>query len=58
MKLEESNAIWAPIRPQPRPLWQNNAEIIEAYRQASPVRVSRSQRYSLVLTEPEPEAKP
>lgn len=54
----EPNTIWAPIRPQPRPLWQNNAEIIEAYQAASPVRVSRSQRYSLVLTEPEPKDEP
>ncbi len=58
MNLRESNPLWAPIVPKPRPLWQSNAEIIEAYQQASPVRVSRSQRYSLVLTEPEPEGKP
>lgn len=50
--MNEHNPIWAPI-PQPRPkaLWSGVGEIIAAYQQAEPVRTSRSQRYSLVVTE-------
>jgi len=54
----ETNPIWAPIRPRPEPLWRSVAEVVEAYQQAErPVRVSRSQRYSLVVTEPLPAAE-
>ncbi len=53
----EQNPIWAPIRPpKPLPLWMSVAEVIEAYQAAEPVRMGRSQRYSLVVVEPLPEA--
>ncbi len=51
--MTEKNAIWAPIRPKPEPLWKSALEMAEAYRLAEP-RVNRSQRYSLTLTEPLP----
>ncbi len=51
--MKEHNAIWAPIVPKPEPLWKSPLEMAEAYRNAEP-RVSRSQRYSLVLTEVKP----
>ena len=50
--LVETSAIWAPIRPQPKPLWSSVAEVIDAYQRAEPVRTSVSQRYSLVVVEP------
>lgn len=54
----EHNPIWSPIAyPRPGALWSSVGEIIEAYQRAErPVRVSVSQRYSLVVTEPLPEA--
>lgn len=51
MKLREPNPLWAPIEP----LRLDVAKVAQAYRAAPPVRVARSQRYSLVLTEPCPE---
>lgn len=50
--LRETNPLWAPIEP----FWQSAGQIIDAYEQAAPrVRVCRTGRYSLVLTEPRPE---
>lgn len=50
--LPEQNPIWAPIEPRPRPLWGSAREVISAYQRAeSPVRLGRSQRYSLVQTD-------
>jgi hypothetical protein len=51
--MTEKNAIWAPIVPKPEPFWKTPLEMAEAYRSAEP-RVSRSQRYSLVVTEVKP----
>jgi len=60
VSLRETNPIWAP-------LWQSPLEMAEAYRrtdpiertlrtiwsyETAPVRICRTQRYSLVLTEP------
>lgn len=50
--IAELNPIWAPIEPSPRPLWSSTGEVIAAYQRAErPVRIARSQRYSLVVTE-------
>lgn len=44
--------MWAPIPgPRSKALWSSVGEIIAAYHPA-PVRLPRSQRYSLVVTEP------
>lgn len=47
----EHNAFWAPIEPPKPPI----DELVRRYRAAPPVRLSRTQRYSLVLLEPCPE---
>lgn len=52
--MTEQNPIWRPIPPRPEPLWRTVAEVVAAYREAEPVRAARSQRYSLVLTDPAP----
>ena len=52
MSRRESNPMWAPF--EPAPLWRSASEIIDAYRAAEP-RINRSQRYSLVVTEPLPD---
>ena len=54
----EKNPLWLPIAEPPRVrLWSSVCEVIAAYERAErPVRVARSQRYSLVVTEPLPEA--
>ena len=55
MSLAERNPLWVPIDPpRRRVLWETTAQIIAAYQDAEPVRLSRSQRYSLVVTEPLP----
>lgn len=48
----ESNPIWREIAPAPKALWSSAGEVIAAYRRTEP-RTARSQRYSLVMTEPE-----
>ena len=53
--MTETNPIWTPVVPKPEPLWKSALEMAEAYRRAEP-RIVRSQRYSLTLTEPLPEA--
>ena len=49
--MTEKNPLWVPIKP--KALWKTNSEITRAYLQAEPVKLARSQRYGLVLTEPE-----
>lgn len=51
--IAEHNPVWAPIvERENAPLWTSAGEIIAAYERAE--KSSRSQRYSLVLTEPLP----
>ena len=53
--MRELNPLWAPIEPRPRALWSSVGEVIAAYQRAEPLRLSRSQRYSLVVTNAPPE---
>lgn len=59
--MREHSPIWQPFDPRasepPRTrLWSSVGEVIEAYQRAErPVRIARSQRYSLVVTAPLPE---
>lgn len=53
--MTETNPVWAPIRPKPKALWSSPMQMAKAYQQAEPrprVRLPRSQRYSLTVTEP------
>lgn len=51
--MTEHNPVWLPIiRIEPDPI-ERALQIIWSY-QAEPVRISRSQRYSLAVTEPLP----
>lgn len=52
----ERNPMWAPIAPDAKPVAAPMyAQVVDAYRAApAPVRFARSQRYSLVVTEPLP----
>lgn len=51
--IAEHNPIWAPIAERKNaPLWTSAREVIAAYERAE--KPARSQRYSLVLSEPLP----
>lgn len=51
--IAEQNPIWAPIEPAAQPLWRSAGEVVAAFQRAE--RPVRSQRYSLVMTEAQPE---
>lgn len=54
MSLRETNPLWAPIVPAELDAVERTLRTLWSY-ERTPVRIARTQRYSLVLTEPCPE---